>query len=202
MISSRSVTKSMCFLTSVTSPKKKFSHFPNIAAECLRYGLDITRQLIPVVPAAHYLCGGVRAGLGSKGKQMSEVSTWLVKLHVLDCMEQTGSLATRCWRLVFARRAVQPSIDHMKSSPIDRGASHSWARPIMPQSLGNIVLSNIVSRTREVRRELQLIKWEYVRIVRSTTRLQTAEKRISELELEWEAYLFQQGWEPTMVGLL
>ncbi|KAL0331973.1 UNVERIFIED_CONTAM: L-aspartate oxidase, chloroplastic [Sesamum calycinum] len=42
--------------------------------------------------------------------------------------------------------------------------------------------------------------WEYVGIVRSTTR-QTAEKRIGELELEWETYLFQQGWEPTMVGI-
>lgn len=39
------------------------SHFPNIAAECLKYGLDITRDPIPVVPAAHYMCGGVRAGL-------------------------------------------------------------------------------------------------------------------------------------------
>lgn len=45
-------------------PREKIlSHFPNIAAECLRYGLDITRQPIPVVPAAHYMCGGVRAGL-------------------------------------------------------------------------------------------------------------------------------------------
>ncbi|KAL0424290.1 UNVERIFIED_CONTAM: L-aspartate oxidase, chloroplastic [Sesamum radiatum] len=43
--------------------EKILSHFPNIAAECLRHGLDITRQPIPVVPAAHYMCGGVRAGL-------------------------------------------------------------------------------------------------------------------------------------------
>ncbi|KAJ8560979.1 hypothetical protein K7X08_027169 [Anisodus acutangulus] len=71
--------------------------------------------------------------------------------------------------LVFARRAVQPSIDHMN--------------------------------TREVRKELQSIMREYVGIVRSTSRLTLAEKRIKELELKWETYLFQHGWEPTMVGL-
>ena len=48
-------------------PREKIlAHFPNIAAECLRHGLDITRQPIPVVPAAHYMCGGVRAGLQGK----------------------------------------------------------------------------------------------------------------------------------------
>lgn len=39
------------------------AHFPNIALECQKYGLDITRQPIPVVPAAHYMCGGVLANL-------------------------------------------------------------------------------------------------------------------------------------------
>ncbi|KAL0395692.1 UNVERIFIED_CONTAM: L-aspartate oxidase, chloroplastic [Sesamum calycinum] len=126
--------------------EKILSHFPNIAAECLRHGLDITRQPIPVVPAAHYMCGGVRAGLQGE---------------------------------------TNPSIDHMKSSQIDHMASRVWTRPIIAKSLGDTVLNNIVHRTREVRRQLQLIMWEYVGIVRSTTRLQTAEKRIGELELEW-----------------
>lgn len=55
------------FLDISHNPRHKIlSHFPNIAAESLRYGVDLTHQPIPVVPAAHYMCGGVRAGLQGK----------------------------------------------------------------------------------------------------------------------------------------
>lgn len=182
-------------------PKEKIlSHFPNIAAECLRYGLDITQQPIPVVPAAHYMCGGVRAGL--------EGETNVRGLYVAGEVACTGlhganrlasnSLAEA---LVFARRAVQPSIDHMNLSKIGHSASNWWPRPVAPLLLGDTVVNKVIRQTREVRKELQAIMWEYVGIVRSTSRLTLAETRIIELELKWERYLFQHGWEPTMVGL-
>ncbi|GFS45106.1 L-aspartate oxidase [Actinidia rufa] len=181
-------------------PREKIlSHFPNIAAECLQYGLDITRQPIPVVPAAHYMCGGVRAGLQGETNVRGLYVAGEVActgLHGANRLASNSLLEA----LVFARRAVQPSIDHMKGSKLDRSASDWWDRPV-PVSVGRDVLGKIVRRTREVRKELQSIMWEYVGIVRSTMRLNTAEQRIGELELRWEAYLFQQGWEPTMVGL-
>lgn len=49
-------------LTLVASPLQILAHFPNIAKECLKYGIDITRDGIPVVPAAHYMCGGIQVG--------------------------------------------------------------------------------------------------------------------------------------------
>lgn len=183
-------------------PREKIlSHFPNIAAECLQYGLDITRQPIPVVPAAHYMCGGVRAGLQGETNVRGLYVAGEVActgLHGANRLASNSLLEA----LVFARRAVQPSVDHMKRSHKGRGGTlDGWAKPTVPKALGNVVLGNIMRRTREVRKELQSIMWEYVGIVRSTTRLQSAEKKIGELELEWEASLFQHGWEPTMVGL-
>ncbi|XP_010936733.3 L-aspartate oxidase, chloroplastic [Elaeis guineensis] len=176
------------------------SHFPNIAAECLRHGLDITRSPIPVVPAAHYMCGGVRAGLQGetnvKGLYVAgEVAC--TGLHGANRLASNSLLEA----LVFARRAVQPSIDHMARSTVDIPASTMWARPILPLSLGNNIVEEIIQRTKDIRTELQSIMWEYVGIVRSTSRLKTAEWKIGDLELEWEEFLFTRGWKPTMVGL-
>lgn len=182
-------------------PRKKIlSHFPNIATECLQYGLDITYQPIPVVPAAHYMCGGVRAGLQGETNVRGLYVAGEVActgLHGANRLASNSLLEA----LVFARRAVQPSIDHMKSSKHEHGTSNWWSRPVVPFSLGSEAMEKILLMTRKVRRELQSIMWEYVGIVRSTTRLQFAEQKIGELEAKWEEYLFQQGWEPTMVGL-
>ncbi|WCJ36868.1 L-aspartate oxidase [Euphorbia peplus] len=176
------------------------SHFPNIAAECLKYGLDITHQPIPVVPAAHYMCGGVRSGLqGETNVQGLYVAGEVActGLHGANRLASNSLLEA----LVFARRAVQPSIVHMKGSRLDIGASDLWARPVVPNSLRTIVMDDILNTTAKVRKELQSIMWKYVGIVRSTTRLQTAEEKIRKLESKWEKHLFEQGWEQTTVGL-
>ncbi|CAN6702708.1 unnamed protein product [Malus baccata var. baccata] len=182
-------------------PREKIlSHFPNIAAECLKYGLDITRQPIPVVPAAHYMCGGVRAGLqGETNVQGLFVAGEVActGLHGANRLASNSLLEA----LVFARRAVHPSIEHMKFSSLDFSTSDWWARPAVPVSLESNAIEKILAMTREVRKEVQSIMWKYVGIVRSTTRLETAKQKICVLEDKWEDYLFQMGWEPTMVGL-
>ncbi|GMI86812.1 FLAGELLIN-INSENSITIVE 4, L-aspartate oxidase [Hibiscus trionum] len=182
-------------------PREKIlSHFPNIANECLQHGLDITRQPIPVIPAAHYMCGGVRAGLQGETNVhglyvAGEVAC--TGLHGANRLASNSLLEA----LVFARRAVQPSIDHMKSSSLDLSASNLWTRPVVPKSLGSDVMHKILSTTKEVRKEVQSVMWKYVGIVRSTTRLQEAEQTIGELEAKWETYLFEHGWQQTMVAL-
>ncbi|KAI4350695.1 hypothetical protein L6164_005125 [Bauhinia variegata] len=181
-------------------PKEEIlSHFPNISSVCLQYGLDITRYPIPVVPAAHYMCGGVSAGLQGetnvKGLYVAgEVAC--TGLHGANRLASNSLLEA----LVFARRAVQPSIDHMENSSFDLGASNLWPRPIISRSLGADVMGKVLAMTKKVRKELQYIMWSYVGIVRSTIRLETAERKIGELEAKWEESLFQHGWKPTMVG--
>ena len=91
--------------------------------------------------------------------------------------------------LVFARRAVQPSIDHMRSSSLDLTTSNLWTRPVAPKSLGTDVMHKMLKTTKKVRKELQSVMWKYVGIVRSTTRLQVAEQKIGELEAKWETLI-------------
>ncbi|KAJ8775074.1 hypothetical protein K2173_020078 [Erythroxylum novogranatense] len=102
--------------------EKILSHFPNIASECLKCGLDITRQPIPVVPAAHYMCGGVRAGLQGETNVRGLYVAGEVActgLHGANRLASNSLLEA----LVFARRAVKPSIHHLKSSKLDHSAS-------------------------------------------------------------------------------
>ncbi|KAH9302710.1 hypothetical protein KI387_014293, partial [Taxus chinensis] len=182
-------------------PKEEIlSHFPNISAECLRHGLDITRSPIPVVPAAHYMCGGVQAGLHGE--------TCIVGLYVAGEVACTGlhganRLASNSLleALVFAQRAVEPSLNHLVSSNVHINESIKWPLPVVPCALGGSQLNEIKQFTALTRARLQKIMWDYVGIVRSVDRLKTAEKYLGELELEWEDHLFQQGWRPCMVSL-
>ena len=55
------------------------AHFPNIAAECSKAGIDVTKDPIPVVPAQHYMCGGVRTGLYGAHPAMLHVPCYVLR---------------------------------------------------------------------------------------------------------------------------
>lgn len=188
------------FLDISHKPRQQIlSHFPNIAAECLNYGLDIASMPIPVVPAAHYMCGGVLAGLHGqtniKGLFVAgEVAC--TGLHGANRLASNSLLEA----LVFARRAVQPSAEHMSRSSINTKHLDIWAHPVLPVSLKDSLVEEINVRTKQIREDLQSVMWEYVGIVRSTSRLKNAEWRIADLEFEWEEFLFHRGWKPMMIN--
>jgi L-aspartate oxidase len=176
------------------------AHFPNIAAECLKYGLDITKDPIPVVPAAHYMCGGIQTGLSGETSINGLYAAGEVTctgLHGANRLASNSLLEA----LVFAQRAVEPSIAYVKfmaGMQFNIDEASEWPR-LQPCSTDDLKQQQILEFTRSQRKKLQQIMWEYVGIVRSTDRLKIAQSKLIELQLEWEDHLYHNGWNPSMV---
>jgi L-aspartate oxidase len=170
-------------LLDITHKKPAFvkERFPNIYEECLRWGIDITAQPIPVVPAAHFMCGGVTTNL--------EGRTTIPGLYAIGECACTGlhganRLASNSLLegLVFAHRAAEA----LKN--VDR--SRPW--PEVPEwEVGGATPSEeavvITQNWDEVRR----LMWNYVGIVRSNSRLKRAARRIALLQEEIVEYYWK-----------
>ncbi len=148
-------------------------HFPNIAARCLELGIDITRQPIPVVPAAHYSCGGVLTDLDGRTDVPGLYAigeTACTGLHganrlasnsLLECMVLARAAATHIRASTSAELAALPAWDDSQVTDADECVviSHNWE-------------------------ELRRFMWDYVGIVRTDKRLERAAHRIALLQGE------------------
>lgn len=154
-------------------------HFPSIHATCLKYGVDMTREPIPVVPAAHYLCGGVivdkrcRTALpGLYG--IGEVAC--SGLHGANRMASNSLL--EC--VVFAHAAYKDILRELPQTPAAVRLP-DWDESLITDSDEEVVVSH---NWDEIRRFM----WDYVGIVRTTKRLQRAQHRIQLLQKEIHEY--------------
>jgi len=180
------------------------AHFPNIAAECLKYGLDITKEPIPVVPAAHYMCGGVQTGLlGDTSIEglFAAGEVTCTGLHGANRLASNSLLEA----LVFAQRAVEPSVAYTfqmggKKAEVEK-VENECQHPVVAMDLKEDELKEVLCFTELQRKRLQHIMWDYVGIIRSTERLEVAQRKLSELEAEWKDHLVRNGWKPRMVNL-
>ena len=150
-------------------------HFPTIHAKCLEFGIDITRQPIPVVPAAHYTCGGVvtdeKARTDLPGLYaIGEVA--YTGLHGANRMASNSLL--EC--LVFGALAAEDIEAQLPSAPSPPEVP-PWdaSRVVEPDE------AVVVSHNWE---ELRRFMWDYVGIVRTNKRLQRAKRRIDLLRHE------------------
>lgn len=148
-------------------PEFLTSHFPNIHARCLELGIDITRQPIPVVPAAHYSCGGVVTDLTAR--------TDVANLYVVGESACTGlhganRLASNSLLecVVFAEAAAQ---EILKQPGQSLPTPPDWDESRVTDADEEIVISHNWD-------ELRRFMWDYVGIVRTTKRLQRAQHRI------------------------
>lgn len=152
-------------------------HFPNIHARCLELGIDITRDPIPVVPAAHYTCGGVVTDLDARTDVPGLYAigeTAYTGLHGANRLASNSLL--EC--VVFAAAAGQ----HILESPGEPPpALPDWDESRVTDADEEIVISHNWD-------ELRRFMWDYVGIVRTNKRLERAQHRIRLLTREIEEY--------------
>ena len=156
-------------------------HFPHIYQTCLStYKLDITKEPIPVVPAAHYSCGGVVtdtigrtsiAGLYASG----EVS--MTGVHGANRLASNSLLEA----LVFSHRAAESSLTYRHEAHMHVPDVREWDDSGTLNSEEWILISHD-------RREVQEIMWDYVGIVRSDLRLDRARRRVELIHQEVENF--------------
>lgn len=152
-------------------------HFPSIYAKCLGMGIDITKEMIPVVPAAHYVCGGIKVdeyarssihGLYASGE------TAYTGLHGANRLASNSLLES----VVFSHRAAQDALKEFKSREI-KSEIPDW------DAEGMVFNEEMILIT-QTQKELQSIMSAYVGIVRSNLRLQRALDRLEIIYRETE----------------
>lgn len=154
-------------------------HFPNIYRKCRSLGIDITRQPIPVVPAAHYSCGGVMTDLDARTNLENVYAIGEVAytgLHGANRMASNSLL--EC--VVFAHACAKHILEHF-DEPHSQVAISPWDESRVIDSDEAVIIQHNWH-------ELRLFMWDYVGIVRSNKRLERAMRRINLLKQEIDEY--------------
>jgi L-aspartate oxidase len=168
-------------------------HFPNILETGLSYGVDITQELVPVVPAAHYLCGGVWTdewGQTTINQLYAVGEVACTGVHGANRLASTSLLEG----LVWGNRAAEHAGGGLRSQP-----SHS--PPDIPswEDYGSeppdpALLSQDLS-------SIKHIMWNYVGLIRTTPRLRRAIRQLRNLETEIESFYRITGITDELIGL-
>ncbi len=172
-----------CVFLDVThlDPGFVITRFPNIYEKCLSFGIDITREPIPVVPAAHYMCGGVLVDIDGKTdieRLYAIGETACTGLHGANRLASNSLLEA----LVYSHRAAEQAARDLEA--LDREVCRDLP-PWDPMGTTDSDEAIVVSHNWD---EIRRFMWNYVGIVRSNKRLLRARRRIETIQKEIQEY--------------
>ncbi|HSO18381.1 MAG TPA: L-aspartate oxidase [Desulfosarcina sp.] len=168
--------------------------FPNLVEKCRSFGIDMTKEPIPVVPAAHYMCGGVvtdMVGRTDINHLYAVGETACTGLHGANRLASNSLLEALIYADAAARQSVQ-----------DLDAAERIAFPDIPDwddvgSTDSDEQIMVAHNWDEIRR----LMWNYVGIVRSDKRLERAQRRIDTIQTEISEYYWNFKVSPDLIEL-
>ena len=155
--------------------EKFIHHFPNIYEKCISLGIDVTQHMIPVAPAAHYSCGGIKTdewGRTSIKHLYAAGECASTGLHGANRLASNSLLEA----MVFAHRSYMDAVENIKRLNADQPTLPGWNAKGTSQPKEMILITQSL-------KEVQQVMSDYVGIVRNDKRLQRAMRR---LDLLWE----------------
>jgi L-aspartate oxidase len=180
--------------------KEKFTeHFPNIYEKCLSIGIDITKDMIPVAPAAHYSCGGIKTdewGRTSINKLYAAGECASTGLHGANRLASNSLLEA----MVFAHRAYKDSITKINLSSVSPPAGGGEGGIPDWKADGTNAPKEMILITQSLK-EMKLLMSDYVGIVRNDERLHRANRRLDLLHEETEALYEKTAVSPQLCEL-
>jgi L-aspartate oxidase len=154
--------------------------FPHIHSKCLEYGIDMSQQPIPVVPAAHYLCGGVLTDVNG---QTDVPSLWAIGETACTGLHGANRLASNSLLecLTMAHNSAQVIRQTLAQDEIIDKDPREWSHPEESNDDEMIVITHMWE-------EIRRLMWNYVGIVRSNKRLERAQHRLKNILSEVRDY--------------
>ena len=172
--------------------------FPNIYHKCMEFGIDMASDLIPVVPAAHYACGGIRATVAGETSilGLSAVGECACTgLHGANRLASNSLMeALVCARLTAARLGPHPETWRRRGGKALRPEIPAW-------KTGSAVPPDEAVLVSHMWDEIRRLMWDYVGIVRTNKRLARAARRLKTLRREIRDYYFRYLVTPDTLEL-
>lgn len=181
-------------LRSEMSPERIRERFPTIYETCLAHGVDISRDLIPVVPAVHYFCGGVWVGEWGQSTIRNLYAAGEVSCTGLHGANRLGS-ASLLEGVVWGSRAAQHAIEHLEDGlPCDPADIPPWDDSQLRHSTDPALFQQDLETIRRT-------MWYYVGLIRATYRLRRAIDDLRHLQREIDFFYRYTHLSNQLIGL-